>query len=136
LKRNDFIIVDFEGEPGRTMAERREKHSPLRDVATMLRSFTYARWAALLKAQPLSEEDEQRLRSLLGSWERESQEAFLDTYDSIARPAGLYAAWDEARGLIELFELEKALYEVRYDLGNRPDWAVIALSGLNGLIPR
>ena len=134
LKRNDFIIVDFEGEPGRTIAERREKHSPLRDVATMIRSFSYARWAALLKAQPQSEEDEQTLRSLLERWERQSQAAFLDAYDSVARPGGLYESWEAALGLIDLFEVEKALYEVRYELGNRLDWAVIALSGLNGLV--
>jgi maltose alpha-D-glucosyltransferase/alpha-amylase len=136
LKRNDFIIVDFEGEPGRTMAERREKHSPLRDVATMLRSFSYARWTAFLKSQPQSSEEEQTLRASLDSWERDSRQVFLSAYDSIAQPAGLYDSWDEAQGLIQLFELEKALYEVRYELGNRPDWAVIALRSLNALMPQ
>jgi maltose alpha-D-glucosyltransferase / alpha-amylase len=136
LKRNDFIIVDFEGEPGRTMAERREKHSPLRDVATMLRSFSYARWTAFLKSQPQSSEEEQTLRASLDSWERDSRQAFLSAYDSIAQPAGLYDSWDESQGLIQLFELEKALYEVRYELGNRPDWAVIALRSLNALMPQ
>jgi maltose alpha-D-glucosyltransferase / alpha-amylase len=136
LKRNDFIIVDFEGEPGRAMAERREKHSPLRDVATMLRSFSYAGWTAFLKSQPQSSEEEQTLRALLDSWERDSRQVFLSAYDSIAQPAGLYHSWDEAQGLIQLFELEKALYEVRYELGNRPDWAVIALRSLNALMPR
>jgi maltose alpha-D-glucosyltransferase/alpha-amylase len=136
LKRNDFIIVDFEGEPGRAIAERREKHSPLRDVATMLRSFSYARWTAFLKSQPQSGEEEQTLRALLDSWERDSRQVFLSTYDSIAHSAGLYDSWDEAQGLIHMFELEKALYEVRYELGNRPDWAVIALRSLNALMPR
>ena len=55
-------------------------------------------------------------------------------YDSIARPAGLYESWDEVQGLIQLFELEKALYEVRYKLGNRPDGAVIAVRSLKELI--
>jgi maltose alpha-D-glucosyltransferase/alpha-amylase len=131
LKRNDFIIVDFEGEPGRPLAERRIKHSPLRDVAGMLRSFTYARRTGMQRCTVQSAEDCIRWDSLLDKWEGEVRRMFITTYDSIARPAGLYESLEDARPLLTLFELEKALYETRYELGNRPDWASIPLRSLN-----
>jgi len=129
LKRNDFIIVDFEGEPGRSLVERRMKHSPLRDVAGMLRSFAYARWAAVLRAPP-SSEDTSRWESMLEKWERETRSTFLASYDGIATAAGLYQSLNEVQPLLSLFEIEKSLYEARYELGNRPDWAGIPLRGL------
>jgi maltose alpha-D-glucosyltransferase/alpha-amylase len=130
LKRNDFIIVDFEGEPGRPLAERRLKNSPLRDVAGMLRSFSYARRAALQRCATQSSEDCGKLEPLLEKWENETRQMFLVTYDSIARAARLYQSLDEMRPLLALFEVEKALYEVRYEVGNRPDWASIPLRSL------
>ena len=134
VKRNDFVIVDFEGEPGRTLDERRQKHSPLRDVAGMLRSFTYARHAALQRCSAESSDDCYRYDPLLVEWEQQVRRVFLDVYDSIAHEAGLYASIEEAAPLIELFEIEKALYEVRYELGNRPDWAGIPIQSLLRLL--
>jgi maltose alpha-D-glucosyltransferase/alpha-amylase len=131
LKRNDFIIVDFEGEPGRPLAERRLKHSPLRDVAGMLRSFTYARRTAMQRCTVQSADDCTKWDSLLEKWESDVRRVFIATYDSIARPAGLYRSLDEVRPLLALFEVEKALYETRYELGNRPDWTAIPLRSLN-----
>jgi maltose alpha-D-glucosyltransferase/alpha-amylase len=130
LKRNDFIIVDFEGEPGRPLAERRVKHSPLRDVAGMLRSFTYARWAGMQHCTAQSAEDCSRWDALLEKWEADVKSTFLATYDAIARGAGIYQSLEEAQPLLTLFEVEKALYETRYELGNRPDWASIPLRSL------
>jgi maltose alpha-D-glucosyltransferase / alpha-amylase len=131
LKRNDFIIVDFEGEPARPLAERRIKHSPLRDVAGMLRSFTYARKAAMQRCSVQSAEDCVRWDSLVEKWEHDVRSTFISTYDSIARPAGIYESLDDVLPLLKLFEVEKALYETRYELGNRPDWTPIPLRALS-----
>ena len=130
LQRNDFIIVDFEGEPARSLAERRAKSSPLRDVASMLRSFNYARHTAMQRCALESREDCHKWESHLEGWERETRTAFLDAYDGPAQARGLYTSLDEMRPLLALFETQKMLYELRYELRNRPDWAGIPLSGL------
>jgi maltose alpha-D-glucosyltransferase / alpha-amylase len=133
LKRNDFVIVDFEGEPARPLAERREKSSPLRDVAGMLRSFAYARYAAMRAVTVESHEDYGKWQSLLDTWEIEARAAFIAAYDECARAGGLYASFESVEPLLRLFEIEKALYEVRYELGNRPDWTSIPLAMLLNL---
>jgi maltose alpha-D-glucosyltransferase/alpha-amylase len=130
LKRNDFVIVDFEGEPARPLEERRAKHSPLRDVAGMFRSFSYARQTALRQCSVTSSEDCSKWEPLLVSWEQETRETFLRVYDEIARTAGLYTSLEHVQPLLALFEIEKALYELRYELRNRPDWAHIPLRSL------
>ena len=138
VSNNDFIIIDFEGEPARPLAERRAKHSSLRDVAGMLRSFDYARWSAVLR-DTYTEADQARLAPLAQGWAREARETFLRAYDESARDSGLYASFAEVQGLIDLFELEKALYELRYEIGNRPTWINVPLQGvlaLCGLAPR
>jgi maltose alpha-D-glucosyltransferase/alpha-amylase len=130
LKRNDFVIVDFEGEPARPLEERRAKHSPLRDVAGMFRSFTYARQTAMRQCSVTTSEDCAKWDPLLASWEQETRETFLRVYDEIARTAGLYTSLEHVQPLLALFEIEKALYELRYELRNRPDWASIPLRSL------
>ncbi|HEY6483298.1 MAG TPA: maltose alpha-D-glucosyltransferase [Steroidobacteraceae bacterium] len=127
LKRNDFVIVDFEGEPGRTLAERRLKNSPLRDVAGMLRSFAYARRTAMQRCALQTTEDCSKWEPLLERWEADTRQVFIATYDSIARASGLYRTWEAVAPLLQLFEIEKALYELRYELDNRPDWVGIPL---------
>jgi len=127
LQRNDFIIVDFEGEPARSLEERRRKSSPLRDVAGMLRSFAYARYAALRAGGAESGDDYTRLDPMLVKWERECRAAFLDAYEATARQAGLYPSFADVQPLLQLFEKQKALYELRYELQNRPDWVGIPL---------
>jgi len=126
VTRNDFVIVDFEGEPGRSLEERRAKHSPLRDVAGMLRSFSYVQQSALLSVAHM-ESESARLEPLAREWEVQVRQAFLRAYDEAARGSGLYAALDPVQGLLGLFELEKSFYELRYELGNRPAWAGIPL---------
>jgi maltose alpha-D-glucosyltransferase / alpha-amylase len=130
VRRNDFILVDFEGEPGRTLAERRRKHSPLTDVAGMLRSFAYAHRAALQRNAPTAADQVGRLEPLLEKWEQETRQTFITAYDEVARASGLYDSLEAMLPLLQLFEIEKALYEVRYELGNRPDWASIPLRSL------
>ncbi len=132
VSSNDFVIIDFEGEPARPLAERRAKHSSLRDVAGMLRSFDYARWSAVLR-DTYTDADQAGLAPLAQAWARETRETFLRAYDETARGSGLYGSFAEVQGLIELFELEKALYELRYEIGNRPAWINVPLQGVLAL---
>jgi maltose alpha-D-glucosyltransferase/alpha-amylase len=132
LTKNDFLITDFEGEPTRTFEARRVKHSALRDLAGMLRSFNYARWTALRRGVR-GHEDNERLAPLAREWEAQARGEFLAAYGEAARNGGLLTSLDEARGLLELFELEKALYELRYELTNRPGWVAIPLQGILAL---
>ncbi|MDH4093695.1 MAG: maltose alpha-D-glucosyltransferase [Betaproteobacteria bacterium] len=133
LQKLDFVITDFEGEPARSFDERRAKHSPLRDVAGMLRSFDYARWTALRQALE-GHADYERLAPHAADWVARVRRAFLGAYDEAARGSGLYASFDDLHELLELFELEKALYELRYELNNRPGWVGIPLTGILALL--
>jgi maltose alpha-D-glucosyltransferase/alpha-amylase len=135
LHENDFVIIDFEGEPERPVAERRAKHSPLRDVAGMLRSFDYAQWSALRGAAK-SGDDYARLLPLAASWQLEARRAFLSAYATGVTDCGLFASFEDAAGLLRLFELEKALYELRYEINNRPDWIHVPLAGIRALAAR
>ena len=137
VSSNDFVIIDFEGEPARPLAERRMKHSPLRDVAGMLRSFDYARWSAVLR-DTHTDADRARLTPFAHRWARQARETFLRAYDETARDSGIYGSFAQVQGLIGLFELEKALYELRYEASNRPAWINVPLQGvlvLCGLVP-
>ncbi|HVR52469.1 MAG TPA: putative maltokinase, partial [Pseudorhodoferax sp.] len=131
LTRNDFVVVDFEGEPGRAFPERRAKQSPLRDVAGMLRSFDYARAVALRHAAHTPEEAAP-MTAPAREWEAASRAAFLQSYRDTLAGTPL-AVSDQAMGLLALFELQKALYELRYELENRPDWVHIPLAGILAL---
>jgi len=128
---NDFVIIDFEGEPARDFEERRAKASPLRDVAGMLRSFNYARWTALRRVAQNAEEAA-RLDAAVRDWERVTRDAFLSAYTGTL--AGAAEAVPADAGLLRLFEIEKALYELRYELNNRNDWVEVPLHGLLALV--
>ena len=121
---NDWVIIDFEGEPARPVIERRRKRSPLRDVAGMLRSFAYAAIAAeLLHDTPAPE-----------GWEEEARTQFLDGYLETADPSLLPSGSLAIERLLTVYELEKAVYELRYELDNRPDWVRIPVAGIQRLI--
>jgi len=134
VTRNDFVIIDFEGEPGHSLEQRRAKHSPLRDVAGMMRSFAYVQQSAL-RSVVHNEAEAARLAPLARAWELEVRAAFLSAYDAAARDAAaggaaLYESLQPGNGILGLFELEKALYELRYEIGNRPTWVGIPLQGI------
>jgi len=129
VTRNDFVIVDFEGEPGHSIEQRRAKQSPLRDVAGMLRSFSYVEHSAL-RTVAHNDVEFSKLSPLARAWAAEVRAAFISAYDAEARSASLYSSLQPGRGLLGLFELEKALYELRYELNNRPTWAGIPLQGI------
>ena len=131
LVAHDFVVVDFEGEPSRPLPERRAKHCALRDVASMLRSFGYAAAVALNHATAERPDDRVRLAPFVDAWRSESTRAFITAYFDAARGCeACMAEPEEARRLIDLFRLEKALYEVRYELDSRPDWVGIPCAGL------
>jgi maltose alpha-D-glucosyltransferase/alpha-amylase len=133
--QDDFVIIDFEGEPARSLAERRRKHSPLRDVAGMMRSFAYAANAAAARLATDHAEQGDALRAALVAWELAARGAFLAGYRQAADGiASVPASTDALDQLVELFVIEKALYELRYELDNRPEWIGIPLRGLTGLI--
>jgi maltose alpha-D-glucosyltransferase/alpha-amylase len=137
LSHNDFVIIDFEGEPARTLEERRQKHSPLKDVAGMLRSFNYAAYSALLEATEEQPPAIAQLEPHAREWERLAAQAFVRGYEEAARGCLAYPRNpDHAHRLIELFTLEKALYEVRYELDNRPPWVSIPVKGLLSILSR
>lgn len=125
LERDDgaFVIIDFEGEPAKPLAQRREKRSPLRDVAGMLRSFDYARHAALRSGSGTNSDRERRG----AEWYAVARQVFLSEYLSIASRHPGMTPKDVDPPLAAL-ELEKAAYEVLYELNNRPDWLVIPLA--------
>ena len=116
---DDWVILDFEGEPARSLPERRRKRSPLRDVAGMLRSFAYAASATplLRGAEPPP------------GWEAQARTEFLAGYRSTVDP-NLVPSGASMDKLLAVFELEKAVYELRYELNNRPDWVRIPVAGI------
>lgn len=103
VTRGDFVFVDFDGEPNRPIFDRRKKRSPLADVAGMLRSFDYAKL--------------------------DVGEAYLDAYFAVVRRSGFVPAAAERRALLDVFLLEKVLYEIRYELEHRPSWVHVPLTG-------
>ncbi|HET6262692.1 MAG TPA: putative maltokinase, partial [Chloroflexia bacterium] len=129
---SDFAIIDFEGEPVRSLAERRRRHSPLKDVAGMLRSFHYAAYAALF-SELEKDADAQRLEPLASAWSLWVSAAFLREYLAVARQGSfLPASEEDLRVLLDAHILEKAVYELIYELNNRPDWVRIPLQALRG----
>ena len=120
----DWVVLDFEGEPARSLAERRRKRSPLRDVAGMLRSFAYAASASELQRGVAAPE----------GWEERAREAFLDGYFGTVDASLLPPSNSATEQLLSIFELEKAVYELRYELNNRPDWVKIPVAGILRLL--
>jgi maltokinase len=119
-----WVVLDFEGEPARPLLERRRKRSPLRDVAGMLRSFAYAASAS----------DMQRGHPAPEGWEERAREAFLGGYLEAVDPVLMPPGEAPTRTMLSIFELEKAVYELRYELNNRPDWVGIPVAGIARLL--
>ncbi|WP_127143106.1 putative maltokinase [Pelagibacterium montanilacus] len=135
VTRDDVMIIDFEGEPKRSLAERRAKSSPLRDVAGMLRSFHYAAWTALDRYRDTTGDLPDTVRARVEDWRRTVTDDFLASYQTHVAGAASYPSDPAfARALTDLFVIQKAIYEVGYELANRPDWIQIPLSGIQDLL--
>ncbi|HEY1742061.1 MAG TPA: maltose alpha-D-glucosyltransferase [Granulicella sp.] len=136
--KSDFLIVDFEGEPARSLEERRRKHSPLKDVAGMLRSFSYASRSTLDRYAQRRPEQSGVLAGWAALWEHAVSVKFLQAYRETIEGAGVQGASllpepPQAETLLHALLLEKSLYELLYELNNRPDWLHIPLNGLLAL---
>lgn len=132
---SDFVFIDFEGEPARSLAERRSKHSPLRDVAGMLRSFHYATQTALARHSAGDPAGRAAVETLAQCWYRDVSGRFWEEYrERIAGSALLPAERGDADTLHRAFLLDKALYEVVYELNNRPGWVGIPLRGIEMIL--
>jgi maltose alpha-D-glucosyltransferase/alpha-amylase len=135
----DFVIIDFEGNPGRSLSDRRGKRSPLRDVASMVRSFHYVTWNALLgktgghgqASGVIRPEDRARVERWARLWYLWVSASFLREYVTVARGGSfLPSSTDEIKSVVQLFLLEKAVSELRQELLYRPEWAGIPLRGI------
>ena len=129
--QNDFYFIDFEGEPARPLATRRRKSSPLRDVAGMIRSFDYAATAAVRQLGETRPAAVPRMNALAEAWRQRAIDGFRAAYRKAMRGCPSYPASKlQAKSLVDFFTLEKAIYEVAYELANRPAWVAIPLNGI------
>jgi maltose alpha-D-glucosyltransferase/alpha-amylase len=136
VAEDDVVVIDFEGEPRRSLEERREKMPPQRDVAGMLRSLDYAAWAALDRVATRVPELPSRVTDAAMAWRDWASQAFLESYittTSDASDLGREATLP-SRELLELFLLQKAFYEISYEAANRPGWLAIPIRGVLALL--
>ena len=132
--KSDFVILDFEGEPARSLEERRAKQSPLKDVAGMLRSFSYAGFASLTRFTTRRPQDAEKLELWARLWERAVTAEFLKAYREAVGGSPIIPSKPGAfRSLLEAYVLDKALYELVYEFNNRPSWVRIPLHGILSL---
>jgi maltose alpha-D-glucosyltransferase/alpha-amylase len=131
----DFIIIDFEGEPTRSLTARSLRYCPFKDVAGMLRSFHYAIYMGTLEYNEKMPESTDYLQPWLEAWYRRVRDVFMEGYLNAAGDASFIP--EERKQLDELLSvyiIEKAIYEADYELNNRPDWLHIPLNGLNKIL--
>ncbi len=135
ITKNDFVITDLEGEPGRPIEERRRKGSALKDVAGMLRSFDYASAVAKVQFTAKGQANGVGVAALLERWRTAARAEFLGAYRKALADSAVYPRESGAgERLLELATIERLLYEVRYELGQRPDWVAVPLRGLTAAL--
>jgi maltose alpha-D-glucosyltransferase/alpha-amylase len=133
--KRTWMIIDFEGEPARSLQERRAKQSALKDVAGMLRSFGYASMVSLFERTERGSDEWHRLEPWANVWEELARERFLGSYLPRSHEGHFLPADRETLGvMLDFFEIDKALYELEYELGHRPQWAWIPRRGIERLI--
>ncbi|MEJ2313997.1 MAG: maltose alpha-D-glucosyltransferase [Nitrospirota bacterium] len=131
----DFIIIDFEGEPARALSERRLKRSPLVDVAGMIRSFHYATYGALFMHASVRAEDVAELEPWMEPWYHWISAIFLNSYLKAVQGSTIVPGEEaDLEALLNAFILEKAVYELGYEMNNRPDWVAIPIKGIQHIL--
>jgi maltose alpha-D-glucosyltransferase/alpha-amylase len=131
IVKDDIFIIDFEGEPRRALNERRRKAPAARDVAGLIRSIDYSATAALERALKVTPDEQGKLGAALAEWRDRSTAAFLAAYREVMTNQGLWPADPQAAGqMLNFFLLEKAFYEIEYELAHRPEWLRVPLTGM------
>lgn len=137
VSEGDAVLIDFEGEPARNLAERRAKTSPLRDVAGLLRSLSYLAATAELDADVVTEHDDGRRLAIIHEFSKRAEAAFLGEYRNATKACADLTCDDaDIRNLLDVFLLEKAAYEIAYEARNRPKWLPIPLAGMMAIVDR
>ncbi|OGS28188.1 MAG: maltose alpha-D-glucosyltransferase [Elusimicrobia bacterium RIFOXYB2_FULL_48_7] len=134
---NDFASIDFEGEPMRTLNERRLKKSALKDIAGMIRSLHYAAYTSLMKHQAIKTENPQELEPWMFLWYKYTAGTFLNSYLETADGAVFIPSGQkQLENMLDIYMLEKAVYELGYELNNRPDWILIPMNGITSILKK
>jgi maltose alpha-D-glucosyltransferase/alpha-amylase len=137
IAKDDVFIIDFEGEPNRTIAQRRQKAPAARDVAGLVRSIDYSTTAAYERALRTAPDESGRLARALGVWRDRSSATFVEAYREAMTDARLWPqAAEESARLLDFFLVEKALYEIEYELSHRPQWVRVPLAGILRVLPK
>jgi maltose alpha-D-glucosyltransferase / alpha-amylase len=137
IVKDDIFIIDFEGEPRRPLHERRRKAPAARDVAGLIRSIDYSATAALERALKTTPDEQGKLAAALGEWRDRSAATFLAAYHEIMTDARLWPADPQAaEQMLNFFLLEKAFYEIEYELAHRPEWLRVPLMGVLRILSR
>jgi maltose alpha-D-glucosyltransferase/alpha-amylase len=134
--KEDVVIIDFEGEPRRSIEERRRKAPPARDLAGLIRSIDYSATAALMRALETSPDEHGRVEQSLDAWREHAVDAVLSAYRQFLTDTRLWPPEPAATRLFDFFLLEKVLYEIEYELAHRPDWLRVPLIGIGRILSR
>jgi maltose alpha-D-glucosyltransferase/alpha-amylase len=127
VTEDDMVILDFEGEPDKPYTERREKYPPLKDVAGMMRSFRYAAYATMFSKYG---EENTEMVAVADLWYHFVSRFFLGSYLETMQGSGLIPGEERVNDLLQIYSFQKAIYELGYEINNRPDWALIPLQSL------
>ncbi len=131
----DFVIIDFEGEPARSLSERRLKYAAFKDVAGMVRSFHYAAYTALFQEASVRPEDTPLLEPWTSLWYRFVSGIFLRSYvDTVGKESFIPGDKEELQVMLKVYLLEKAVYELGYELNHRPEWIMTPITGIKDLL--
>lgn len=137
VAEGDAVIIDFEGEPAKNLAERRAKTSPLRDAAGLLRSLDYLAATAAINGDPVTDHESSRRKQAIAHFSTNARHAFLDNYfGGLARSEAFRMEVAERDRLLDIFLLEKSAYEIAYEARNRPKWLPIPLAGFSAIADR
>ena len=137
IVKDDVVILDFEGEPRRSLAERRRKAPAARDVAGLIRSIDYSATAALERALKSAPDEQGKIARALDDWRERSVAAMLAAYREFMVDPRLWPAEPgDADRLLDFFLLEKACYELEYEMAHRPDWLRVPLAGIQRILSR
>ncbi|MFM2285314.1 MAG: hypothetical protein RLZZ543_811 [Bacteroidota bacterium] len=134
VSNDDYFLLDFEGEPDKPHNERRDKYPSLKDVAGMMRSYRYAAYASLFQHFEYDQELQDKLMAVADLWYHFVSRYFLGAYLETTKGTGLIPSEEKVNDLLQIYSFQKAIYELGYEINNRPDWALIPLQSLTKFV--